>query len=144
MQSETSGGNSGKGRARGAPAAALVVGLLAACGSSGEAAAQGQPVTANHPRLLLTTAKVADLKAKMGDPDIAAILTAADRIAKKGTIDPGYQGDGWSSDGPLVGLAYLVTGNMMYATPLLDMMDKLNTAAAAGDISALTVDSTFG
>jgi hypothetical protein len=113
--------------------------LIGACGG-GSAGAQG--VVAAHPRLLLTPAMVADLKARAADADVVAVISSADRLAAGG-FEPGYQGNGYSDGAPILGLAYLLTGEMKYAQPLLDMLDDLNAAAASGDVSAVSVDSTY-
>jgi MYXO-CTERM domain-containing protein len=121
---------------------ALGAALITACGGSQNAGAQ-MPVTTVHPRLLVTPDLVASLKARSGDADIVAVMASADRMASSG-LDMSYQGTGWSDNGPTLGFAYLMTGDMKYAQPLLAMLDQINTAAAAGDLSYLTVDSTFG
>src|SRR5262245_49783642 len=113
--------------------------LVGACGG-GPAGAQGTP--GEHPRLLVTPAMVADLRARTGDADLAAVISDADRMAANG-IEAGYQGNGYSDSAPTLGLAYLVTGDMKYAQPLLKMLDDLNAAAASGDVSAVSVDSTY-
>jgi hypothetical protein len=116
--------------------------LVTACGGGSNAGAQ-MPVTTPHPRLLLTSDTVTALKARSGDADIAAIMSRADYLLSGNNFGMGYEGTGWSDDGPTIALAYLLTGNMKYATPLLAMLDQMNTAAAAGDVSFYSVDSTF-
>ena len=126
-------------------ATSILVGAttLTACGGVATATpAQTPAVSGSHPRLLLTPAMVADLRARANDADVAAVKAAADRLVANG-LDAGYQGEGWAGDGPVLGLAYLLTGDARYARPLLDLLDSLNAAAARGDLSALTVDSTF-
>jgi hypothetical protein len=113
--------------------------LVSACGG-GSAGAQGTP--GEHPRLMVTPAMVADLRARSGDADVAALIADADRLAASG-IDPGYQGIGYADTMPTLGLAYLVTQDAKYAQPALEMLDDLNAKAATGDVSDVAVDSTY-
>lgn len=113
--------------------------LIGACGG-GSAGAQG--TSTEHPRLLVTPAAVSALRARASDADVAAVISAADRMVSNG-IEAGYQGNGYSDSAPTLGLAYLVTQDKKYAQPLLKMLDDLNAAAASGDVTAVSVDSTY-
>src|SRR5262245_21226340 len=119
---------------------AIAAALVASCGS-GEAGAQG--TVAAHPRLLITPATVTALKARMGDADVADVISSANSLVSGGSLDSGYEGNGYSDAAPILGLAYQLTGDSRYAQPLLGMLDTLNTAAASGDVSAVSVDSTY-
>jgi MYXO-CTERM domain-containing protein len=114
--------------------------LVGACGGGGTAGAQG--VSGQHPRLLLTPAMVTDLKARSGDADVAAMISQADSLAASG-VEYGYEGSGYFEAAQKLGFAYLMTGDKKYSQPLLGMIDAMNTKAASGDVTDISVDSTY-
>jgi MYXO-CTERM domain-containing protein len=114
--------------------------LLGACGGGGKAGAQTTVTT--HPRLLLTPSMVDGFKARASDPDVMAVIKQADGFVSSG-VSYGYEGGGYSDAAAPLGFAYLVTGDKKYAAPLLAMLDAMNTKAASGDVSDISVDSTY-
>lgn len=143
-------GCGGRLGATGAPTAATPTTAPAAATATTATTATGPSL--QHPRLLVTPAMLADLRARAfrartfrartADADLGSVISGADALVARG-VDAGYQGTGYADAAQVAGLAYLVSGDARYAKPLLDMLDHLNTAAAAGDLGAISVDSTF-
>jgi hypothetical protein len=105
-----------------------------------------------HPRIFLTSAKLADLTAKVSsnDADWLELKARADAYTTKtvqayptsyidGTIYYNYQGAGWLDAIFTLSLAYKVTGNTAYAAKAKEVVDAMNTAGNA----ALIVDSGY-
>ena len=105
-------------------------------------AGAGLPVTAGHPRLLLTPPKRVFLESKVAssDPSWIALRGQADRLAGYGinpyvysrrtdepdnTIFYDYQGEGWFSATLPLGLAYQMTGDPIYSAKLLALADEM-------------------
>ncbi len=108
----------------------------------------GRPVTTARPRILLTPARVAQLRAKVtgGDPDWRALKARADTLAADrifpytyanrsnepdNTIFYDYQGEGWYNATMTLGLAYQITGGAPYLRQLLALADEMIRAQYA-------------
>lgn len=108
----------------------------------------GLPVTTARPRILLTPARVAQLRAKEtgGDPAWLALKARADTLSAyrifpynyanrsdepDNTIFYDYQGEGWYNATLTLGLAYRITGDAKYLRPLLALADEMIRAQYA-------------
>jgi hypothetical protein len=102
----------------------------------------GLPVTAGHPRLLLTQEKRVFLQSKVSsaDPSWIALRQRADLLTgyainpyvysrrtdePDNTIFYDYQGQGWFDAALPLGFAYQMTGNAVYANKLLALADEM-------------------
>ena len=111
----------------------------------------------NHPRLLLTPALLAKLKTKAAakDRDWLTLKASADQLLHKqvapfsrtgcpeNAICYEYQGGGWGTALPTLGLVYQVTGNPAYAAKVLQIIGAITATHTKGDLTPISADSGY-
>ena len=112
--------------------------------------ANADPVTATHPRLLLTAAEKTRLLAKKNanDPSWLALKARADTLATysinrykfasrndapAGTIYYTYQGEGWYDTALPLAFAYQLTGDTKYSNKLIELVQEMIRAQTDPD-----------
>lgn len=127
--------------------------LMLMVGLSVNSFANWPPPSGPHPRLYLTSDVMVALqkKATASDPDWLDLKARADLLLTYSipaydryawpplSIPYSYQGSQWLEAAQVLGLAYKVTGNTVYAAKLKDLIDVINAAGT----TPVTVDSGF-
>jgi hypothetical protein len=110
-----------------------------------------------HPRLLLTPALLASLKAKAAAKDRAwlGVKGAADELARKSvapfsrngcpdnSICYDYQGQGWLTALTTLAFAYQVTRDPKYGSKVLQIVAVITETHAKADLTPISADSGF-